>query len=239
MDLSNLKIKSQSDLKQLLKFLEGQGFGYFSDWELHQKKVQNLINKNNTLHITYEKDLPSKFTKLEDYDTIDEEIKKYFSKFNVSDKIQEFTKTFYLQDDDSCQTPYASPDAKSVIAWVEFKDRYNLKDEFGAGKQLDYYNLDKNFLKIYFPQYKGWEFKSFYKTIFNEDCKEFEEKEIGKWQNLGKIEIKFFAKGTAAIKGDLKKIKESYYNYIVKNRYRNLIIKYNSKIEIIKAPERD
>jgi hypothetical protein len=239
MDLSNLKIKSQSDLKQLLKFLDEQGFGYFSDWQLHQKKIENLISKNNTLNITYEKDLSSKFSKLDDYDNIDQEIKKYFSKFNVSDKIDEFTKTFSLQGDDGCQTPYASPDSKSVIAWIEFRDKYNLKDEFGVGNQLEYYNLDKNYLKIRFPDYKGWEFKSFYKTIFNEDCKEFEEKEIGKWQNLGKIEIKFFAKGTAAIKGDLKKIKESYYNSIVKNKYRHIVIKYNSKFEIIKAPERD
>jgi len=239
MNLSGLTIKNQADLKQILKFLDQQGFGHVSDWELHQKKINSLISKNNTLGITYDERIKEDLRNLNDYEEIDNRLKKYFSGFNVDDKIFEFIKTFYLSSDDSCSTPWNRPEARDVIAWIKFKERFNLKDEFGASKTIDFYNLDKNYLKIYFGSYKEWEFKQFYKLIFNEDPKNFDDKKVGAWQNLGKIEIKFFMKGGANIKGDLTKIKEYYNKYLIKNIYHHTIIKYNNKLNIIKDNRED
>lgn len=233
-------IKTHSDLKKLLKYLEEQGFGYFSEWEYHQKKVDFIISKNNTLHIAYEENLKEKLYKLEDYNNIDDEAKKFFSKFNVDDKILELIKTFRLNEDDSCSTPWGSPsNAKEIIYWNNFKKKYNLKDEFGVHNTIRYYNLDKNFLKIYFPQYSTYEFKSLYKYIFGEDCNEFTDKKSGIWIDLGKIEIKFFMKGGANIKGDLKKMKEYFYMELTNKIYYHTLIKYNGKQEIFKSIRKD
>ena len=45
------KITTKAELKQVLKFLEEQGFGYIGEWDLHQKKINDIISKNNTLNI--------------------------------------------------------------------------------------------------------------------------------------------------------------------------------------------
>lgn len=240
MDLSNLSIKNQADLKQILKFLDDQGFGYIGEWDLHQKKVDHIINKNNTFHITVDPKLKSTMKDLVDYDEIDKEVKNYFSKFNVDDKIFEFIKMFSLVEDDECATPWNNPEVKDIVTWVNFKKKYNLKDEFGSHNMVRFYNLDKNYLKINFGQYKSYGFKQFYKLIFGEECKEFDtDKKTGIWQNIGKIEIKFFLKGGANIKGDLTKIREYYYRDMTNKIYGHTIIKYNGKVDIIKSKNID
>ena len=228
-------IKTHSDLKKLINFLDKQGFGYISEWELHRKKINHIINKNNTLGVKHDDKVRNTLYELEDYDEIDKEAKKFFSNFSVDDKILEYIKMFRVNSDASCSTPGSSPDDKDIINWVNFKKKYNLKDEFGRLKNIDFYNLDKNYLKINFPKYKDYEFKAFYKCIFGEECAEFNDKIPGTWQNLGKIEIKFFLKGGANIKGDLKKIKEYYFKELSDGIYRNLIIKYNGKMLIFKT----
>lgn len=228
-------IKTQSDLKKILKFLDEQGFGFISEWELHQKKINSIISKNNTLGVNYDEKLKSTLYKLDDYDEVNKEAKKFFSNFSVDDKIFEYIRLFRVSPDDSCSTPWKRPSDSDIIAWTNFKKKYNLKDEFGKSKTINIYNLDKKYLKINFPQYKDYEFKAFYKHIFGEECNNFNDSKMpGVWQNLGKLEIKFFLKSGAHIKGDLKKIKEYYYKELLNKVYYHMVIKHNGKVEIVK-----
>lgn len=228
-------IKTKSDLKDILNFLDKQGFGYISDWELHNKKINHIINKNNTLGVKYDDKLKSNLEKYNNYEDADKEAKKYFSKFGVDDKIFELLNEFYLESDESNRTPYINPSRKDIIEWYEFAKKHNLTDKdtekIGISKFITFYNLDKNFIKVRFGSYKSWEFKKLYELVFGEEPKEFNEKKIGDWQDLGKIQIKFFQKGTIAIKGDLIKLKEYYYKYLKKER-GNTLIKYNKKMEL-------
>ena len=237
---SSLKIKSRDDLKKIIKFLDDNGFGYLSEHELHEKKIAHIISNANTFNIKYDDKLKSNLYKLTNYADIEKEAKQFFTKFNVTDKIKEYIKIFSIQSDASCSTPWTRPDTKDVIAWVEFKKKYNLKDEFNPSTRIYYYNLDKNYIKVSFGSYKTYEFKHLYKLIFNEDCVDFSDKKYGGWINLGKIEIKFFQNGYANLKGDLKKLKEYYYQYIKTKIYNDShIIKYNDKEEILKGKRND
>jgi hypothetical protein len=226
------KIRTKEELQKVLKFLEEQGFGYQSDYELHQKKIQSILSKSNTLNINYDDKFKDELTKFKNYEEAEKEANKFFSKFGVDDKIFELLNTFYIVSDDECRTPYSSPDSKNIIEWFEFKTKFNLKDElFGTGELIEFYNLDKNYIKIRYGQYKDWDFKRLYKLIFDEDPNEFGNR-AGELYDLGKIQIKFFAKGGANIKGDLKKFKEYFYK-LLKNKSKNIIIRYNKKTELI------
>ena len=240
MDTTKLQIKNKTDLKNIVDFLYENGFGYLRDYELHNSKIDSIINKANTLGIKYEPEkLKSSFKHLENYSDIEKEAKQFFSKFNVDDKINEYIDIFYIQSDASYRTPSNRPDTKEVIEWVEFKKKYNLKDEFGASRYVSYYNLDKNYFKIKFGEYESHKFENLYKLIFNENCTEFSQKKYGEWINLGKIEIKFFQNGYANLKGDLKKLKDYYYKYLKRKIYNVYIIKYNGKEEILKSKNDD
>lgn len=230
----NFTIKNEDDLNRVLELLEEQGFGYNRSWELHQRKVQDIINKSNKLNIKYDNKLLSDNTKLKDYSEIEKNVKKYFSKFNSDDKINEFLNVFYIQSDATARTPYSSPNVKEVVDWVNFKKRFNVSDEFGRGNYIEVYLLDKKGIKIKFGEYKTRDFKIFYNLVYNEECPDFDQNNVGDWQDLGRIEIKFFQNGNAAIKGEVKKLKEYYYNYIKNFRSGNYIIRYNNKTEIIK-----
>lgn len=238
MGLNIDKIRNTADLKEVLKFLDEQGFGYQSDWELHQKKVDHIINKANKHGIKYDTNIKEKLNRLKDYDEIEKIVNEYFSKFGSDDRIMELLNEFYLSSDEEVRSPSASPDAKDIIAWSAFKKKYNLTDKIvgkGSGVYFRFYNLDKNYLKFNFGNYKAWEFKLLYKLIFGEDPKEFNERKVAEWMDLGKIEIKFFQNGKANIKGDLKKFKEYYFKYL--NSGNNHIIYYNKKITISNVNE--
>lgn len=235
------KIKTKEDLKKLLNYLYDQGFGYFSDWEHHQKKITHIINKNNTLNIKYDKKLDDEMNRLTDYDEIENQVKQYFLKFSPDDKIFELFERFNIQSDDSCSLPSNNyPDIKEIIKWNEFKNKYKLKDEYintGGFLSFAVYNLDKNFLKIRFGD-ESYHFNTLYKLIFNEEPSDIN-KVYGEWQNIGKIEIKKFQNGYANIKGDIKKFKDYYYKYLTQKIYYHTIIIYNKKQEIFKKIERD
>lgn len=232
-------IKTKEDLTKFLKHLSDHGFGYQSDYKFHETKVDHLINQANKLGINYDNKLNMELYKLNDYDEIKRKAEEHFSKFGVIDKIEEYFKgeNFALHSDNSIRTPSgSSPNAKDIIEWVKFRNKLKLKDEFGMYKMVYYYDLDKNILKINFGSYKEWEFKNLYRLVYDEELIEtnFNEKRVGDWQDLGKIQIKFFVKGGAAIKGELTKLKELYYNYLKKNLYGHNIIKHQGKQEIIK-----
>lgn len=231
----NFNIKSRKDLERVLKLLSDQGFGYTSDYEHHNKKIDSIISKANKLGIeTKNLKIRDTLSKLNNYEDMEKEADAFFSKYNPVDKINEYLNEFDLSSDASCRTPWRNSSySKEIIEWVEFRRKLNLKDEYGYGQNITYYNFDKNFLKIRFGEYKSYDFKRLYKLVFNEECKEFGNK-TSEWYDLGKIEIKFFQNGYANIKGDIKTLKEYYYNHTKKKIYNTTIIKYNNKTEIIK-----
>jgi len=241
------EIKNKDDLKKILKFLDNQGFGITSvqhpdDYTLNNYKINKIIDNANILNIKINNrnNLFSELSKLNNYSDMVTTANNYFSKFNSKDKIKEFIDIFYIQEDEYCKVPsHTYPGKKEIIEWFNFKTKYDLNDDYNDN--VYYYNLDKNFLKIKFGDNK-YEFEKFYKLLYNEESSEFEHSKYGKniygtWINLGKIEIKFFQTGNVNIKGDLASLREYYYEYLTSknNNYTNYIIKYNGKIEIIKA----
>ena len=229
-------IKTKKDLSKLIKSMGNQGFGYISEFDLLNSKIDDIIDKNNKLNIKFDKDkLKTDLNSYDDYDEMNNAANAYFSKFSVNDKIEELIIKFHIIKDDGCRTPsYDDNDLKEVVEWFNFKTKYNLKDEFGQSQHVDYYNLDKNYLKFSFGEYNSHEFKKLYNFIFYEECPEFNQKTVGVWQNINKLQIKFFMNGSSSIKGEIEKFKELYYQYIIKRSYSNTVIKYNGKIEKIK-----
>lgn len=232
-------IKTKTDLSKLVKSMRNQGFGYINEFELLNSKIDDIMQKNNKLNIKFDKDkLKNDLNRFDDYDEMNNAANAFFSKFSVNDKIEEFIIKFHIIQDDGCRTPsYYHSNLKEIIEWVNFKTKYNLKDEFGASQHVDYYNLDKNYLKFSFGEYNSHEFKKLYNFIFNEECPDFNQKTAGVWQNINKLQIKFFINGAAYIKGELDKYKELYYQYILKRNYSSTVIKYNGKIEKITKRE--
>jgi hypothetical protein len=235
------KIKTYQELEELTKELDNQGFGYISAWDLHHKKINDIISKSNKLNVDVKHNFKEEIQKLKDYNEANRMAEEHFSKFNPIDKIFELMNVFYLSTTSSGRVPSSRPDKNEIITWVSFKQKYGLKDEYNTWTQFDVYDLSKNMLKIHYGDNNNYQFKTFYKLIFNEECSEFAngrwDNKYGEWQDLGEIEIKFFQNGYANIKGNLKKIKELYYKYLTKRNY-NMIIFFNGKKEIIKAKER-
>jgi len=230
------KIKTEKDLEKIIQYLRDQGFSpRDSDYELHNRKIENIFHKANTLVIKYDDKELYNLRKIKDYDEAEKIAKKYFSRFNVDDRIFEYLQYFYIEPDASIQTPSNTySEANTIVEWVNFKLKYNLKDVFDGSRRVEYINLDKTFIKFNFSKYKVRDFQNLYALIFNEKSNDFNFNAAG-WQDLGKIEIKTFAKGTAQIKGDLEKIKEYYYNYILSHKYNATILLYKGKREIFKS----
>lgn len=232
----NLKnIKSREDLKKVLKFLEDEGFGYTSDSDFHKKKVDKTISNYNKLNIKYDDHLKNDLSKVSDYDQMEKDAENYFSKFGVDDKIFEIIQKFRFPEDEKAQTPSAYPNKRDIVAWVKFKNKYDLKDDYQANEYFYVYNFDKNFLKFYFPEYSEYEFKRLYELIMQEKCNDnFDSRTFGNWQDLGKIEIKFFKNRSATIKGDIGKFKDYYYKYEKNQKYGNIILIKNKTKEFFR-----
>jgi hypothetical protein len=231
------KIGSYRDLRKIVDILSNQGFGYIDTYKLHQSKVDKLISSANKYGVKFDDNIKRKYQYDEKltYDEIKNELDQYFSQFSPDTKIYELINKFYLVSDDSCMTPYGgSPSSTDIIKWHEFKTKFGLKDEFGYGNNVSVYNLDKNYIKVYFSEYSAYDFDTLYKLIFGEENIKIDGKKIGVWQDIGKIEIKLFQKGTAQIKGDLSKLKEYYFNSVNKP-YRNIVIIYNKSKHILKS----
>ncbi len=96
---------------------------------------------------------------------------------------------------------------------------------------MSVYNLDKNFLKIGFHD-SYWEnehkFTELYKLIYGENPNEWSGKNMGDWQDLGKLKLKQFQNGSANIKGDIKIIREHLYAQLS----NGCLIYYNKTKEI-------
>lgn len=227
------EIKTRAQLKMVIDGLSEQGFGYYvGDWKAHEYKVNNLIHKNNTLGIEenkFKSELNELVSDMTNYDEIDKTIKKFFQRFKPDDKIKELLNHYYLKPEASCIKPsHSSASKKEITDWVKFKRRYNIKGEPDFDWSADVYNLDKNFIKVNDYDSK-YDFEKLYKLLFNEEPNDFSLKNLGDWQDLGKIQIKVFANGSINIKGDLDQLKSYLYKEI---RNFDCIIYYNNKREI-------
>lgn len=234
MEPLNFKIKTEKDLEQVLDYLKNQGFYIHNSWDLHKHKVDKIYNDANTLGIDYPSSIKD-YYKEKNYEELEKKAKEYFSKFGVDDKINEYLNKFHLHQDEQIHSPsFYHTDKKDIINWVKFKKKYGVKDgDFGTGRYIHVYNFDKPYLKINFGYNYGWEFKRFYRLLFNEEYEEFSDKNYGDWQNLGKLEIKIFKNGSANIKGELERIKEYYYKYEILKKYNDMIVIYKKKKELI------
>lgn len=230
-------IKTREQLNMVLKGLDDQGFlSYASDWKAHDRKIETIIRKNNTLGIDEKKfkgELTEKVEKLTNYSEIEKIVSSYFTKFKPDDKINELLDNFYLSPDVVVRQPSTSyPDRNEIIAWVKFKRKYGIKGEPNFNWNVSLYNLDKNFVKVNISS-DYWvtegRFTELYELIYGEVPKGWSAKNKGDWQDLGKIEVKLFQNGTMNIKGDIKDLKKRLYDNI--SRYDTIII-YNKKKEI-------
>lgn len=232
--LSGQTINSEAELKYILNFLDKQGFGYFSSWEHHQRKIEDIISNANTLQVKYDDDFKRKLMNVNDYIAAKKQADEFFSKFNPDDKINELLNKFSIISDDTSSPPsYNYANNNDVIKWVNFRLKWNLKDEFSPGDRVYYYNLDKNYLKINYGE--NYEFKELYRLIYGEEIKDVSLNKIGDWIDIGKIEIKFFANGNANIKGDIQKFRDYYYKDIISKKYHHNVIARNGKVEIYKS----
>lgn len=231
--LSGQTINSEDELKYIIDFLGSQGFGHVSEWDLHQRKIESIINKANILRVKYDDKFKRDLIYVRNYIEAKNTADEFFSQFKPDDKINELMNKFNIIVDDSCTPPsYNYANNNDVINWVNFRLKYNLKDEFGPNDKVMYYNLDKNYLKINYGE--NYDFKELYRLLYNEECKDFPNK-TGEWFDIGKIELKFFSNGNANIKGDLSPFRDYYYKYIRNKNYNHNIINYNKKIEIYKS----
>ncbi len=235
MSLTLDSIKTREELNKILKFLDEQGFGYISDYDLHRKKIESIINNSNKFSINVENNFRENLLKLSNYEIAKDQSQKHFSSFGADHKIMELLSDFYIISDFFIRTPYQRASEKDIIDWYEFKKKFNVTfeetEDLGSGNNVTVHNLDKNYIKINWSDHSRWKFENLYELIFNETPNKFVEKNYGEWQDLGKIEIKIFQKGTASIKGDLTKIKQYYYNSLIKKLYYNNIIIFNKKRE--------
>lgn len=233
------EIKNKEDLKKIVKFLEEQGFNLReSSYSLNNDKITKIIINSNKLNLEIDgnerEKLFTQLSKIENYSDMITTADAYFSRFSSDDKIYEVLQWFYIQADEQGSVPsHYSPSPKEIVEWFNFKTKYNINDN-DFYDSVSYYNFDKNILKISFSDTKSWEFDKIYKLIFGEDIKPYRKNSTGDWQDLGKIQIKFFLKGSANIKGDLTILKEYLYKKLIKRIYNNYIIKYNGKTEVFK-----
>lgn len=227
------KIKSYDELKELFDLIQDQGFSYLDAYKAHNSKVSHIINKNNTLNIKVDDNFQRELYDLNSYEEIDKKAKEYFSKFSSVDKINELLNSFNLKSDGNGRAPSNWSEPGEIIKWIKFRKKYNLKDEYKPWAHVFYYNLDKNILKIKFPEHGNYDFRALYQLVFNEKCDDIlnaYNRSYGRWYNIGKISIKFYQNGNADIKGNLDKFKEYYYKYL-KSLKRDIVIKYKGKIE--------
>lgn len=250
-------IKNKKDLEELSNALSDQGFGYMSDSEMHNKKVEHIINQANKLGISeYQKEeLERKLNALDDYDEMKRVSEEHFSKYKPENKIAEYIKSYHIQATDNGKTPeQKSPSDSSIRNWIAFRDEYLLGNTIRKPDMtIEVYNLDKNIYKIRFAEldmsHSTNDFERLYKLVYGKDCPDIREKirtekwnefKYGEWINLGEIEIKFFKNGYADIKGNLEKIKPYFIEYIKDHSYWYCsVIISNKQKTIIKASKKD
>jgi len=209
-------IKSEDDLKKVLSYLDGQGFSNnISYCKLHDRKIDNIINKSNKLSISVDNKFEESLKKVKNYDEARKLADEHFNKFNPDDKIFELLNHFYLSQTASCRTPSNRPGNKDISEWVKFKEKFSLKDEFGKMDTITVYDLTQKQIKVNYKQYGDYDFKNLYRLVYKKEAEMFDSDRTGIWYNLGEIEIKFFMNGSVAMKGNIKPLKKYYYEYIV------------------------
>jgi len=227
------KIESRKELDELFKQINKQGFGYFSSYNAHKNKIDNIIFNANVMNID-DYNIREMIDDDDTYTNISKMVKKYFSKFSNIDKIKEYLNKFYLIVDSSSIFPSDLTSKKVILDWIKFKKKYKIpKDPINPSYRVTFYNFDKIYIKINDYSYSWRDFVHLYKLLFNDEPKENigNSPETGIWYDLGEIEIKYFQNGTMNIKGNINKLKELYYEKIKSYSNMTTIIKINNKYE--------
>lgn len=234
-------IKNQDELDVIFKSLSDQGFGYMSTYKIHNDKIKHIINKANKYDIESNKHSreTSELYKLKNYNDIESQAEKIFSKWSPDDKINEYLNMFGVISTIEVQYPSSNPSDKELIRWFKFKLKFKLKDsDFSSWERVYYYDLDKKTIKITFGDNK-WDFRRMYTLLYKKECPEFSNKPIGVWVDLDNIQIKFYVNGNAELSGDVESYKKYQYEYLKNQTYATNIIKYNNKMEIFFNKNRD
>ena len=226
-------IRTRAQLDMIFDGLYDQGFGYFGSYKAHESKVKRIISDSNKLRVSFsEYELQGLISKSSNYNEIRKICEKFFKQFRPDDRIKELLNKFHLKSDGEADQPSTwSASETDIRNWVKFKRKYNIKGE----PYLQYariYNLDKNILKLWAPEHSSSSFKQLYTLIFGEEPtnNDWDTDTTGRWQDLGKIQIKCFQNGYMDVKGDVDTLKEYYYKYFKK--WDNVIIVYKGKIEV-------
>ena len=86
------KITTREQLEAVCKELDKQGFGYISEYELSDRKLQHIIQEANTLNMDYnERDLKEKFIETchKNYDEFTKAMAEHFGMFDKDSKAME------------------------------------------------------------------------------------------------------------------------------------------------------
>lgn len=225
------RIKSRKDLDDIFKELGNQGFGYLNSYDAHRNKISSLKADNNKLNVS-DNDVDNIIDNDDSYLIISKKLKKHYSKYSIDDKIKEYLNKFYIVPDAMIKFPYGGSTKTDVKNWIIFKRKYKIpKDPENSTHNVQFYNLDKSFLKIHDYSFSWYDFKSLYKLLYDKepDINIGNNAHTNKWYDLGEIQLKYFQNGSINIKGNIEKLKNIYYNGL-KNTL-GITIKINKKYE--------
>jgi len=233
------KIKNYKDLEKLDDIIGEQGFGYIDKYKMHERKIYNIISNANKHNINYNEYSIKKLIEdqyHDDYDKIKKIIEKFFTKFNINDKLTELLNSMYMVSNTMSTPSSWERDRKDIENWWNFKKKYKITDnkKFGTSEYVSIYDFDKKFLKVHFNNSENI-IKQIYKIIFNKDPKYDNYRfPVGIWLDLGEIEIKVFQNNTANIKGNIQKFKDHYLENSRKGKmHETVIIMKDKKQEIV------
>jgi hypothetical protein len=216
-------IKNFKQLTQILEELDKQGFSYINEYDLHNKKINYIINAKNTLCIKYDYyKITKNIGKEEDYEKIEKIVENYFSNFSMTDKIQELIQKCPIKNYIRLYiSKYDSEDKKDKFKkdLEKYPIRSKTKDNDGYENYIAH-DLSGNSLKIILSTNNYYEFEQLVGMFLEKDFKTpnlyswSNEFEYGKTYYYGKLEYKFFKNGTIQIKHpNLNKLKEEYKKY--------------------------
>jgi hypothetical protein len=230
------KIKTTDELNKIIDELSEQGFSGINRYELELRKKEDIIRKANTHNISkYSNDeLKNDFNRTKSFEEMENIAKEYFSKFSSKNKLNEYLDMFDIIENDQGQKPskydYEKGTDRSIKKWEDFKNKWGIPDIGDYNARVYIYDLNKNYIKVRFPNLSSWDFKQLYNMVFNEEAVLFNERETGNYQNIGKLELKFYSNGNVDIKGSgLNTLKKLYKNYIPTKHYINSVILYGSE----------
>jgi len=198
-------VKSKSELKAIFMSLDSQGFGYYyRDAEQMIERKVNKIIQNANIHglkidgydFTKKLDLG----KLDKFADIEKAVKKYFSKFNANDKMNEVLNRIYCRDCKEFRPWKTDPENKQIEFNKAFKE-FKLTWKQAIEKDENFYSiydLSKSFVKINYSDKNAIEY--IFENVFNIENFKLpyyihEKYEYGKNYTLNGLTFTFYQNG--------------------------------------------